>query len=139
MAEVKFIDFAKQIPVSRGNGAESFPLVGKMDGTDSFTAGISSFPEGLEVPLHSHNVEEMVTVLQGSGECEIDGIVRSVKLWDTTFIPKNIVHCFSNTGKGTMKIMWIYATTTVTRTFAETGVTVEHLSGEDLVGSGPGK
>ena len=89
--------------------------------------------------MHSHNVEEMVIVLEGQGECEIDGIVRPVKLWDTTFIPKGIVHCFRNTGSGSMKIMWVYASTNVTRTFAETGVTVEHLSGEDLVGSNPVK
>ena len=137
MGDVKYLEFAKQTPISRGNGAESYPLVGKIDGTDAFTAGISSFPPGLNVPMHSHNVEEMVTVLEGSGECVIDGIVRPVKLWDTTFIPPGIVHCFRNTGTGTMKIMWVYATTNVTRTFAETGITVEHLSGEDLVSSNP--
>ena len=135
MGPTKYMRFDDQEPISRGNGAVSYPLVGGKDGTDAFTAGISHFPPGLEVPLHSHNVEEMVTVLEGSGECEIDGIVRPVELFDTTLIPSGLVHCFRNTGDGPMKILWVYATTHVTRTFAATGQTVEHLSGNDLVGT----
>ena len=134
MTELKYMRFGEQPPIARGNGAMTYPLVGGSDGTDAFTAGISHFPPGLEVPLHSHNVEEMVTVLEGSGECEIDGVVRPVGLFDTTFIPGGVTHCFRNTGDVPMKIMWVYASTSVTRTFAETGQTVEHLSGEDLIG-----
>ena len=134
MADLKYMRFEEQTPISRGNGAVSYPLVGGKDGTDAFTAGISQFPPGLEVPLHSHNVEEMVTVLEGSGECEIDGVVRPVQLFDTTLIPGGVVHCFRNTGDAPMKIMWVYASASVTRTFAATGETVEHLSGSDLIG-----
>ncbi len=134
MADLKYMRFGEQTPISRGNGAVSYPLVGGKDGTDAFTAGISQFPPGLEVPLHSHNVEEMVTVLEGSGECEIDGVVRPVQLFDTTLIPGGVVHCFRNTGDAPMKIMWVYASVGVTRTFASTGETVEHLSGNDLIG-----
>ena len=133
MTVMKYMPFAEQAPVSRGNGAVSFPLVGGKDGTDAFTAGISQFPPGLEVPLHSHNVEEMVTVLEGSGECEIDGVVRPVRQFDATLIPGGVVHCFRNTGDVPMKILWVYATSRVTRTFAATGETVEHLSGSDLI------
>jgi mannose-6-phosphate isomerase-like protein (cupin superfamily) len=75
----------------------------------------------------------MVTVLEGSGECEIDGVVRPVKLFDTTFVPGGLVHCFRNTGDGPMKIMWVYATGHVTRTFAATGETVEHLTEADKI------
>ena len=135
MRNVKYVRFDEQTPISRGNGAISYPLVGGKDGTDAFTAGISQFSPGLDVPLHSHNVEEMVTVLEGSGVCEIDGVVRPVAPFDTTLIPPGVVHCFRNTGSTPMKIMWVYASTNVTRTFAATGQTVEHLSGEDLVGT----
>ena len=76
MPDSKYMRFDEQTPVSRGNGALTYPLVGGKDGTDAFTAGISHFPSGLNVPMHSHNVEEMVTVLEGAGECEIDGVVR---------------------------------------------------------------
>ncbi len=134
MVQMKYMRFDEQTPVSRGNGAVSYPLVGGKDGTEAFTAGISQFPPGLEVPLHSHNVEEMVTVLEGAGECEIDGVTRPVGQFDTTLIPGGVVHCFRNTGNAPMKIMWVYASASVTRTFASTGETVEHLSGSDLIG-----
>ncbi len=133
MAETKYLRFGEQTPIERGNGAVSWPLVGGADGTDAFTAGVSQFPPGLEVPLHAHNVEEMVTVLEGAGECEIDGVVRPVEPFDTTFIPGGVTHCFRNTGAAPMKILWVYATTNVTRTFAATGETVAHLSGDDLI------
>ena len=133
MAETKFLKFGEQAPVERGNGAVTWPLVGGADGTGSFTAGVSRFPPGLEVPLHAHNVEEMVTVLEGAGECEIDGVVRPVGPFDTTFIPGGVTHCFRNTGAAPMAILWVYAGANVTRTFAATGETVAHLSGDDLV------
>jgi hypothetical protein len=38
-----------------------------------------------------------------------------------------------------MKILWIYAGLQVTRTFADSGKTVEHLSAQDLMGIEPPK
>ena len=133
MSNFKLLKFEDVDRIDRGNGATTFPLVGRADGTSAFTAGVSSFQPGVEVPLHSHNVEEMVNVLEGSGECEVDGQVYPVKQWDTTYIPAGLVHCFRNTGSQRMSIMWIYATTNVTRTFAATGETVQHLSDQDKV------
>ena len=133
MADIKYMKFGEQKPVDRGNGALTYPLVGGADGSKAFTAGITSFQPGVDVPLHSHNVEEMVTVLEGEGECVIDGVARPVKRFDTTFVPADVVHCFRNTGKERMSIMWVYGSTSVTRTFAGTGVTVQHLSPDDTI------
>lgn len=72
-------------------------------------------------------------MLEGVGECEIDGVVRPVGPFDTTFIPGGVTHCFRNTGATPMSILWVYAGANVTRTFAATGETVAHLAGDDLV------
>ena len=41
----------------------------------------------------------------------------------------------TNTGEQPMVILWIYPSDRVTRTFADTGETVEHLSEQDMMGS----
>ena len=125
----------EEIPaLERGAGARSWMLLDRELGAEHFIAGSSTFQPGVEVPRHSHNVEEFVTVLEGSGECEIAGESYPVKPFDTTFIPAGVVHCFRNTGDGPLTILWVYGGTQVTRTFADTGVTVRHFSPEDRVG-----
>ena len=84
--------------------------------------------------MHCHNCDEQVTMLEGVGECEIDGEVTALKKFDTTYIPANIMHRFYNTGDVPMRILWIYSSDIVTRTFAATGEEVEHLSAADIIG-----
>lgn len=52
---------------------------------------------------------------------------------DTTFIPEGVPHRFLNVGTGSLVILWIYDTDHVTRTFVETGKTVDHRSAGDRV------
>ena len=122
-----------QPQIDRGNGATTVPLILKDTGATSFISGISTFQPGVAVPMHSHNTDEMVTVLEGSGECEVEGEVTAVRAFDTSFITAGETHCFRNTGDVPMKILWVYASTDVTRTFADTGVTVPHLSEADRI------
>ena len=122
-----------QPQIDRGNGATSVPLFLKGTGATSFIAGISTFQPGVKVPLHSHNTDEMVTVLEGFGECEVDGKVTPVRAFDSSYILAGEVHCFRNLGDVPMKILWVYGSPDVTRTFAETGVTVPHLSEADRI------
>jgi hypothetical protein len=44
------------------------------------------------------------------------------------------MHCYRNTSDTEpMVILWVYSDKVVTRTFADTGETVEHLSAADLM------
>jgi len=86
------------------------------------------------VPFHSHNCDEQVTILEGEGVCEVEGEEPvAVKQYDTTYIPKGKSHRFVAPDDKSLKILWIYTTDIVTRTFSESGQTVEHLSGNDLI------
>jgi len=120
--------------VNRGGGIETTPLIVHQKAKGArFTTGMTVFPPGKGAPMHCHNCDEQVTVLEGAGECEIDGVVTQLAKFDTTYIPANIMHRFANTGDGPMRILWIYSTDRVTRTFADTGEEVEHLTEADLM------
>ena len=127
------IKFNDQPQIDRGNGATTAPLFLKENGARSFISGISTFKPGVSVPVHSHNTDEMVIVLEGKGECEIDGVKEQVSVFDTSYITAGEPHCFRNTGDEDMKILWVYASMEVTRTFLDSGITVPHLSPEDRI------
>ena len=118
----------------RGDGVFTTLLVGKDNAEGSlFTSGLTRFPPGRSAPLHSHNCGEQVILLEGEGEVEVDGKVTRLGRYDTTHIPAATPHRFYATGDAPMLIMWIYGADHVTRTFTETGKTVEHLSSGDTV------
>ena len=108
----------------RGGGAKTIPLVTRKTGSTSFINGITIFEPGAAIPLHKHNCEESVMLLEGTAIAEVDGVEYPIQAGDLTFIPANIPHRFRNisTTEG-MKILWIYASVDATRTLIETGDT----------------
>jgi len=120
----------------RGSGIKSIPLVGGGIGAKGIATGMTVFPPGGGIVEHSHNVEESVTVLAGSGFAEIEGEQTPVSQYDATYIPAGVPHRFVNTGDTEMRILWVYGGIEVTRTVAATGETFAHLSAADRTGTG---
>lgn len=136
MGRISIIKAAEVKVLQRGSGIQTVPLITHMSADNpTFTTGISTYPKGQGAPLHSHNCDEQVTLLEGQGEVEINGSATPLKPYDSTYIPGGQSHAFRNTGDQPMKILWIYGSNRVTRTFAGTGETVEHLSPADLMGT----
>ena len=118
---------------ARGDGVETTLMAGKDVCGSRITTGLTSFPPGKEVPVHKHNCDEQVTLIEGNAVVEIEGERTPVKVMDTTYIKAGTWQRFLNTGEDRMTILWVYDTDDVTRTFQNTGKTVGHLSGEDVV------
>jgi quercetin dioxygenase-like cupin family protein len=125
MAEL--IKFDEADPVARGDGIESIRLTPTPLEEQVFTMGITTFPPGTSIRLHSHNTIEQVTVIEGEGLAELNGEQVPAKPYDTTQIAPGEWHRFINTGSGRMRILWVYGSIEVTRTFADTGETVDQF------------
>jgi quercetin dioxygenase-like cupin family protein len=125
MAEL--IRFADVEPVARGDGIESVRLTPTPLEGQGFSMGVTSFPPGTSIRLHSHNTIEQVTVLEGEGVAVLNGEEVPARPYDTTQIPPGELHRFINTGRTIMRILWVYGSTHVTRTYADTGETVEQF------------
>ena len=119
-------------PFDRGTGVRTLPLVGKWNTAGSqVTTGITIFAPGTAIPMHLHNVEETVMVLDGEATAVIGEESHDLVAGDTTWLPSGIPHRFINRGAGELRIYWVYGGRNVTRTVAATGETFEHLSEKD--------
>ena len=135
MTDTHILPLASIKRIPRGSGIETTPLVTHHSAPNAkFTTGMSVYPKGQGAPLHHHNCDEQVTLLEGVGEVEVDGKITPLVKYDSTYIPAGKVHAFRNTGDEPMRILWIDSSSKVTRTFKGSDDEVEHLSAKDLMG-----
>jgi quercetin dioxygenase-like cupin family protein len=129
--DARIVRFAEMAVVDRGNGVRSTPLVSNALGSEKLTTGITALQPGAEIRPHSHNCDESVCVLEGEVTFEAAGQRHSLSVCDSTFVPEGVTHRLLNESDRPARILWIYTSGHVTRTFSETGQTVKVGTADD--------
>lgn len=130
-AQIHHLPFATLPAVKRSDEIINFVIAGPRQGTRNIKSGITRMRAGSVVPRHSHNCEEQVTVLEGRLRLVLGDRVVECGRYDSTYISAGVPHEFSNIGGGEALVMVIYGASRVTRTFIDTGETVDLGSERD--------
>ena len=80
-------------------------LITKEMGAPNFAMRLFEMESGGFSPLHSHNWEHEVFVLEGEGVAVSDKGETKLKAGDVVFVPPNELHQFKNNGKQTFKFL----------------------------------
>jgi len=129
---VEHLPYSEIKKVSRGRGIINHPIASKTIGARNFHSGITFVPPNTSVPEHFHNTEEQVTVLKGTMKIILNGNQEVIcNSYDSTFISSNVRHELINNTDDEVHALIIYGSADVTRTFTETGETVEIGSEND--------
>jgi quercetin dioxygenase-like cupin family protein len=122
---ITHIDAAKFI--DRGPGVRTIPLAGVQFGASQISAGLTELSAGQEIPLHVHNCDEFVLVLEGRASVRIGDQEYEVAAMDATQILEGFTHRFRNIGDKPLRIVWSYGDVNVQRTLVEAGITLGPL------------
>jgi len=73
----------------------------------SATQFVGYVPVG-RAPDHFHKYDEVVYVLQGTGELHIDGETAPLVAGTCVHLPAGLVHCLENVGPGEMQVLGVF-------------------------------
>jgi quercetin dioxygenase-like cupin family protein len=75
------------------------------DGTTSSSLSLSLVGVGTGAPLHTHEADELIVVLDGALDARLGDEVQRVGPDHTLVIPPNVPHGFTNVGPGDARIL----------------------------------
>ena len=72
-----------------------------------------SIAPGDRIPLHTHDVDEAITVLEGTAETRLGGETRRVGAGAVIFIPAGVPHGTTNAGVDPLRIHAVFPATSI--------------------------
>lgn len=129
---VEVLPFSDIPRVKRGRGIVNHLIASKHIGAEVIHSGITFMPAHTSVPAHTHNAEEQVTILKGTLKIILDGDQEvHCGVYDSTFISSGVRHELINETNDEVHALITYGSANVTRTFSDSGETVEIGSDQD--------
>jgi mannose-6-phosphate isomerase-like protein (cupin superfamily) len=78
--------------------------------TSSLCTGLTELAPGGWLGLHRHIQAEVYHLVEGSGVVVLDGVEHPVAAGSAVFIPGDAEHGIRNTGEGTLRFVYAFAT-----------------------------
>jgi mannose-6-phosphate isomerase-like protein (cupin superfamily) len=94
-------------------GIEHLTLAGGAEGLRALSVWRQTMAPGSATPPHRHDCEEVVLVVEGSGEVHIDGKVLAFGPDTTLVLPPNVPHQIFNTGSVPLKTVAAFSASPV--------------------------
>ena len=85
-------------------GYRKWDIAGHEQGVSS-TLSINTAEPGTGAPLHTHTVDELIVILEGTLEVSLDGHTHTVGRDHTVVIPPGAEHAFHVTGEDTAHLL----------------------------------
>ena len=80
-------------------------LITENDGAEHFAMRLFELDENGRTPLHQHEWEHEVFVIEGEGAVWKEGEEASIPIGTSIFVPANEKHCFINKGKSQFRFL----------------------------------
>ena len=90
-------------------GYRKWDIAGREQGASS-TLSINTAEPGTGAPLHTHTMDELIVILDGTLEVQVDGVTHTVEKDHTLVIPPGCEHAFKVVGEGNAQLMVFFPT-----------------------------
>lgn len=97
----------EDVKVEGAQGAKIRWLISQKDNAPNFALRLFEVEIGGHTPLHTHDFEHEVFILDGEGLFIGPNVEKPFKTWDVIYVDPNIEHQFKNTGDSVMKFLCI--------------------------------
>ncbi|HJR95488.1 MAG TPA: cupin domain-containing protein [Gaiellaceae bacterium] len=96
----------------------SFPFH-SATGTASTATVLFELDPGAELPVHTDSAEELLVVVQGTGEARVGDDVGRIGAHEVALVPPMAPHGLRNVGADVLRVFGTFSSSTVVSTFAE--------------------
>ncbi len=93
------------VEMDGAEGVEIRWLISKDDGAENFAMRMFELEPAGHTPLHTHEWEHEVFIVEGKGTFVCDGAEHAFEKEFVIFVPGGREHCFKNTGMGTLRFL----------------------------------
>lgn len=95
----------KPVEMPGAQGAHMAVMVGRADGAPNFALRQIQVQPGGHTPLHSHDYEHEVFVVDGAGTILLEGAYRPIRKGDVIYVPAHEEHQFKATPSDTLRFL----------------------------------